>query len=37
VLAGALVAAIGLGIVAAIVPAMRASRLRVTDALRRID
>jgi len=37
VLIGALVAATGLGIVAAIVPAMRASRLKVTDALRRVD
>jgi putative ABC transport system permease protein len=37
VMLGALAAAIGLGIVAGIVPAMRASRLKVTDALRRID
>jgi putative ABC transport system permease protein len=37
VMLGALAAAIGLGVVAGIVPAMRASRLKVTDALRRTD
>lgn len=37
VLGVAFAAAIGLGIVAALIPASRASRLRVTEALRRID
>ena len=37
VLIGALVAAVVLGVVAGAVPAIRAGRLKVTDALRRID
>jgi len=37
VLIGALIAATGLGLLAGAIPALRASRLKVTDALRRVD
>ena len=37
VIAAAIGAALGLGVVAGLVPALRASRLKVTDALRRLD
>jgi len=37
VLIGALVAATGLGLIAGAIPALGASRLKVTDALRRVD